>query len=382
MAMPRRVLMVATTEPTIRNFISPIAASLRARGWNVQGMARDLSRSHESDGAFEHIWDSPWQRKPWDLRSLLAGIKHVREVAEQERFDIVHVHTPVASMVTRFALRNLRHGGRPVVVYTAHGFHFHPQGNSLSNAVYERLERTAGHWTDYLVVMNRHDFRAAERLSIVPGDHLRYMPGTGVDTARFQATHDLQAQAAAVRTNLQIPADAPAFLVVAEFIRRKRHVDVIQAFAGLATVPKAHLLLAGSGPLQPNLRQLVHELGLQDRIHFLGERRDVPTLLHAASALLLASEQEGLPRAILEAMSAGLPVIATRIRGSEDLLHPDRGLLVELGDRRALSAAMQTIVAHPEAAHAMALRASSHAHQFDQNLIVDLHEKLYLEALQ
>ena len=52
MAMPRRVLMVATTEPTIRNFISPIAASLRARGWNVQGMARDLSRSHESDGAF------------------------------------------------------------------------------------------------------------------------------------------------------------------------------------------------------------------------------------------------------------------------------------------------------------------------------------------
>ena len=184
---------------------------------------------------------------------------------------------------------------------------------------------------DYLVVMNRHDFRAAERLSIVPGDHLRYMPGTGVDTARFQATHDLQAQAAAVRTNLQIPADAPAFLVVAEFIRRKRHVDVIQAFAGLATVPKAHLLLAGSGPLQPNLRQLVHELGLQDRIHFLGERRDVPTLLHAASALLLASEQEGLPRAILEAMSAGLPVIATRIRGSEDLLHPDRGLLVETG---------------------------------------------------
>jgi glycosyltransferase involved in cell wall biosynthesis len=330
--------------------------------------------------AFHGCKDIPWSRNPLDPRNLFRAAGLVREHIEEGHYDIVHVHTPVAGFVTRLALRRRKAGALPRVVYTAHGFHFYRGGSILRNMVFRTLEKIAGRWTDALVVMNREDVEAARDLRIVPTDRLRFMPGIGLETARYRPGSVLPDDVARLRDELQLPPAEDLFLVVGEFIPRKRHEDVLHALSRLST-RHAHLLLAGAGPLEGELRRLATELGIKDRVHFLGFRRDIPVLLRASRALLLASEHEGLPRSVMEAMCMETPVIGVRIRGIEDLLEDECGLLVEKGDRTGLAWAMGQVLDDPEGARELAVRAWAKMERYDLKNILDLHESLYREVL-
>jgi hypothetical protein len=218
------------------------------------------------------------------------------------------------------ALRHLRRQGKPRVIYTAHGFHFYKGGPRLRGAMYRTLERWAGRWTDYLVVINREDEEAARRYGIVPAERVRYMPGIGVDTRQYSATAVLESDMARVRQDLGLGAGDRLFLMVAEFIARKRHRDALHAFAQLQR-PDVCLALAGVGPQLEDMKQLAARLGIADRVRFLGFRRDVPALIQSSVATLLPSEQEGLPRSVLESLCQAVPVIGSRIRGVADRRH-------------------------------------------------------------
>ena len=183
-----------------------------------------------------------------------------------------------------------------------------------------------------------------------------------------------------LRAELELPAGAEPFLMVAELIPRKRHDDVLHALARLST-SKAYLLLAGSGPLEETLKLRAAELGIRNRVLFLGFRRDVPVLLRASRALILASELEGLPRSVMEAMCMETPVIGVRIRGIEDLLEDECGLLVDKGDRTGLAWAMGQVLDDPGNAFDMAVRARSRMGRYDIKNILQLHESLYREVL-
>jgi glycosyltransferase involved in cell wall biosynthesis len=372
--------MVTTVPVTLEAFLVPIAKHFRSLGWRVDAMARDLTRSSGCVTAFHGCKDIPWSRNPLDPRNLFRAAGLVREHIEEGHYDIVHVHTPVAGFVTRLALRRRKAGALPRVVYTAHGFHFYRGGSILRNMVFRTLEKIAGRWTDALVVMNREDVEAARDLRIVPTDRLRFMPGIGLETARYRPGSVLPDDVARLRDELQLPPAEDLFLVVGEFIPRKRHEDVLHALSRLST-RHAHLLLAGAGPLEGELRRLATELGIKDRVHFLGFRRDIPVLLRASRALLLASEHEGLPRSVMEAMCMETPVIGVRIRGIEDLLEDECGLLVEKGDRTGLAWAMGQVLDDPEGARKLAVRAWAKMERYDLKNILDLHESLYREVL-
>ena len=106
-------------------------------------------------------------------------------------------------------------------------------------------------------------------------------------------------------------------------------------------VEDAELLLVGDGPLRPEVERLVAELGLGERVRLVGNRSDVPVLLAEAACVVLASDYEGCPLTVLEAMAAGVPVVATRVGGVPELIDDGRtGLLVEPGDESALAAAI------------------------------------------
>src|SRR5262249_22933246 len=158
------------------------------------------------------------------------------------------VHSPVAAFVARLALRHLRKRGKPRVIYTAHGFHFYEGRCRLRGALFRTLEQCAGRWTDFLVVINREDEQAARRYGIVPPARVRYMPGIGVDRWRYSAGAGSEADVARVRQELGVGSADRLFLMVAEFIARKRHRDALDALARLRR-PEACLALAGAGPL-------------------------------------------------------------------------------------------------------------------------------------
>ncbi len=372
--------MVTTVPSTLRGFLLPFVAHFRKLGWQVDGMACGVSNSAECVAAFDNVWEVEWSRNPVDPRNLIVSPRIIREIVTRERYDIVHVHTPVAAFVTRYALQNLRSQLPVKVIYMAHGFHFYHGGKPIKNAVFIGLEKLAGGWTDYLVTINHEDKAAAVDRGIIAPERLRYMPGIGVDLDYYNSDLVSANDVANLRQELEIVAEMPLLLSVAEFTARKRHKDTIAAFAKLDRAD-VHLAIAGSGPLFEPMQQLATQLGVAKRIHFLGNRKDIPTLMKAATANILASAQEGLPRSVLESLALGLPTIGTKIRGTQDLLADGCGLLVELGDVEGLAQAMAQMLDRPDEARAIAQRGRERVSAYDLESIIKLHEDLYGEAL-
>jgi glycosyltransferase involved in cell wall biosynthesis len=373
-----RLLMVTTVPETLRGFLLPFAEHFRRRAFRVDAMARGATGCRECVAGFDQVWDVDWSRHPLDPRNL-ASARRVREVVAAGAYDLIHVHTPVAAFVTRLALRRPVVTPAPRVIYTAHGFHFYRGGPRLRGAVFRALETLAARWTDYLVVINREDEGAARRL-LAPA-RVRYMPGIGVDLHRYRPEAVTDAQVARVRRELGLRVGERMFLMIAEFIPRKRHRDALEAFARLGR-EDARLVFAGTGPLEAATKRLAVRLGAASRVHFLGFRPDIPTLIRAAVAVVLPSEQEGLPRSAMEALSLEVPVVGSRIRGTTELLEAGGGLLVPVGDRARLAEALRRVLDFPERAREMGRRGRIAMAEYSLDRIVELHERLYDDALR
>jgi glycosyltransferase involved in cell wall biosynthesis len=372
--------MVTTVPSTLRSFLLPFAAHFRSQGWQVDGMACGISDSPECQQGFDRVWEVQWSRNPLDPRNLCSAPPTIRQIVTREKYQIVHVHTPVAAFVTRYALKDLRESLGIKVIYTAHGFHFYTGGNPLKNAAFINLEKCAGKWTDYLVTINQEDKSAALRYGLVTPARARHNPGIGVDLKYYNRHAVSESAVQEVRQELGLGEDRRLLLSVAEFTPRKHHVDAIAAFAKLARTD-VDLAFAGTGPLMDKMQQLAVDLGVSDRVHFLGNRRDIPVLMKAASANILVSAQEGLPRSVLESLALETPTIGTKIRGTEDLLTGGCGRLVDVGDVDGLAAAMAWVLDRPQEAAKMSKLGRERVSLYDLESIVKLHEELYAEAL-
>jgi glycosyltransferase involved in cell wall biosynthesis len=171
---------------------------------------------------------------------------------------------------------------------------------------------------------------------------------------------------------------------VGRFAPPKNHALLIEAFAQLRTHTPLYLLLVGGGELEDAVRQQVVELGLQDRVRFLGVRADVPAILNASDLFVLSSRWEGNPLSVMEAMAAGLPVVSTAVGGVPELVREgETGLLVPSGDAAALARALQALVDDPARREAMGKAARQHAiTHFDIRHTVRQYETLYERLLQ
>lgn len=373
-----RMLVVTTVDDMLRDFLLPYARYFRLRGWRVDALARRDETYEECAAAFNHVYEADWSRNPLSLHAFLHGPRIMRGLVEREKYDIVHVHTPIAGFIARFGLRGLRQCGAVKVLYTVHGFHFYEGGSLLKNAMFLAMEKLAGRWTDSLIVINREDEAKARRYRIVPPERLRYMPGIGIDLAHYDPDMVAATDIARARAELHLAPAAVLFLMVAEFTANKNHRHAVQALARSGR-PDLHLALAGRGEEMEATQRLATELGISERVHFLGYRRDIPVLVRSARATLLVSTREGLPRSIMEALNLAVPVIGTDIRGIRDLLADGGGLLVPVGDIEKLSQAMMWMADHPDEAREMGLKGRVGMGQYDLRSLIALHEALYSE---
>lgn len=371
-----RLLLIATLGDTLRAFYLPIAVHLRKAGWQVDGLAHDIVSCSKCRDTFDRVWEAPLSRNPMHPRNLTSAATTIADVVRSNDYDVVHVCTPVAAFVTRVALRRLRERGKPKIVYTAHGFHFHPGGNPLANAVYLAAERLAGRWTDCLAVINEHDRKMAERYSLVPPARLTYIPGAGLDLSRFNAAAVSNASVEQIRQELGLEPGTALFLMIGEFNDNKRQEDALRAITAMRRCT-ARLAFAGDGPTFERAQRLARHLGLDGRVHFLGVRHDVPPLIRASVATVLPSRREGLPRSVMESLALAVPVIASDIRGARDLLDGGCGLLVRPGDIDGFARAMDWIMDHPAEARDMGVVGRERMAKYDIRSIVAIHEALY-----
>jgi glycosyltransferase involved in cell wall biosynthesis len=173
------------------------------------------------------------------------------------------------------------------------------------------------------------------------------------------------------------PADAPIFTIVGELRGRKRQRDAIAALVAMRH-QDAHLILAGDGRELPVLVSQARDLGVEDRVHFLGDINDVRPVVRAATALILPSTREGLARSVMEALSLEVPVIVSAARGNRELVDTDSGLLFDTGDVPGLAGAMDWMIDHPGERHTMGLRGRQRmVERYDLQVLLRLHETLY-----
>ena len=385
-----RVLFVTTVSTTLSAFLTPFAAHFRARGWQVDAMAAGASQHPSLACAFNRVFEAPWTRAvPGVLGTLLMmmrSLRAVREVVRTGRYDVVHVHTPIAAFLTRLALRRTRASGTaaPRVVYTAHGFHAHPDGFPLANAVYRLAERVAARWTNYLVVLNAHDAALARGDRLAEPGFLLEHAGIGVDLTVYRPRTPIERSS--VRAMLGLTAQQPVIAVVAEFNRNKRQRDVVAALARLrdeATGPLPVILFVGDGAQRAAVAARARRLGVESHIRFLGQRNDVAEIVGACDALVLASKREGLPRCILEAMALEIPVVASAARGSSDLLGDHRGWLFPVGDVDALAERIRIVLSDTADVCARAVRAKAWiAEHASFERVAEQHVTLYAAALR
>jgi glycosyltransferase involved in cell wall biosynthesis len=375
------LLIVSTVAATIEGFLLPYARHYRELGWTVEAAARGATSVPRILEAFDVVHELPISRSIMDVRGMRQSFRSLSSLVGGG-FDLVHVHTPIASFVTRLAAARTPRPRRPAVVYTAHGFHFHKHGHLLTNLVFASAEKVAGRWTDRLVVINHEDHAQARRLRIVPPQHLIEMPGIGVDTSWFSPNRVAPEIVSKIRAELAIPDGSPTFVLVGELNRNKRPTDVIHALSRMGD-RSAHLILLGDGPSKDEVIDAMRSAGVERRVHLQGVVDDVRPFIAAADALILASKREGLPRSIMEALSMAVPVISSSARGSTQLVMPDGGWIVPTGDIQRMADAMDAVARDPEGAKAAGRRGRTRmVDEYDEAVVMARHDRMYEGILE
>ena len=377
-ANKEKILFVSTVPETINGFLLPFADRLRGDNWIVHAMADGVSTIGGLTSHFDETWDVAFSRNPasavWTLR---ANVKQIKRVLEEEKYTIVHTHTPISSFVVRFAAGRMRKSTRPIIMYTAHGFHFHDLGGRFRNTVYFETEKLGARWTDILIVINEEDYKSAISKKLIAAGKVKRLPGIGVDSSLFDPTAYSDWDVQALRDELGIPERTKVLLMAAEFIPRKRHSDAIRAME-LLERDDVCLLFAGSGRLEDSLKENVKQKGMDKQIRFLGRQENIPLLIKMSAAVVLPSLQEGLPRVLLEAMSMNIPIIATDIRGSKELLQNGCGILVPPGSPKDLAEAMRWILQNEDLARNMGEKGRPIIlSRYDQEIVISKQMEIY-----
>ena len=297
-------------------------------------------------------------RVPTDWRNIKA-IKEIHNILKNNKYDIVHCHTPIIAACTRLACNQYRKKGLKVF-YTAHGFHFYSGAPFRNWILYYPIEWICSYITDILITINTEDYERAKRK--LHAKKTFYVPGVGIDTKKFGQSYDGKK----IKKEFNIASDAFILLSVGELNRNKNHQIVIKALEGLS---KVIYVIVGSGE-QEELRTLAKRAGVN--LILAGYRPDTPDFYNAANAYILPSIREGLNVSLMEAMASGLPCLVGRIRGNMDLIDEDGGYMFDPTNVEEVREAIEKIM---KDSLGMGIHNREKINKFDvSNVIGDLFE--------
>lgn len=286
-----------------------------------------------------------------DIRTLWWLVRWFRT----NRPDVVHTHSSKAGVLGRLAAKA---AGIPCV-HTVHGWGPLCSASPVIRLVSRLIERSLAHLCDVLVVVGQPDLTFGFVNRIGRPDQYRVIR-SGIDTSVARAAADDRRQ---VRAELGV-GDRFVVGMVARMSSQKDHRTLVKAFAD-ADLPESILLLVGDGPLRTEILRLTADLGIEDRVVFLGVRPDAARLVAGFDVSVLSSRWEGMPRTVVEAAAAGVPVVATDVGSVAELIEDGiSGTLVSVGDVFGLATALSGVHRSQGEALAMATVAADRSSQF------------------
>jgi glycosyltransferase involved in cell wall biosynthesis len=305
-----------------------------------------------------------------DLRALVG----LHRLMRAWRPAIVHTHTAKAGVLGRLAARS---AGVPTVVHTYHGHVLRGYFSPAKTALFRRLETRLAHAANVLVAVSESVKQDLVALGIAPAEKVRVIP-LGLDLSHLAA--DLPR--GALRREAGIPDASPLVGMVGRLVPIKDVPTFLRAARIVReTRPEARFALVGDGEERPALESLCRELDLDGKVTFFGWRRDLAAVYGDLDVVVNASRNEGTPVALIEALAAAKPVVATRVGGTPDLLgEGERGRLVPPAEPEALARAVLETLEESEAARRRAQAGREHvlARHSSERLLRDV-DALYRE---
>ena len=278
------------------------------------------------------------------------AVRELTNYFERNRTDVVHTHSAKAGAIGRIAASR---SAVPAIIHTFHGFPFHNFQSRARRTAYISAERWLGRKTDEFLAIGDSVAAEAIRLGIASPDRVRVV-ASAIENSITPASPESRARS---RTTLGVGEDVLLVGTVGRLDFQKAPLDMIRAVAALER-DDVHLVWVGGGPLMDEAQKLIDNIGLGHRVALLGERDDVPQLLPGLDVFAMSSLYEGIPCAVIEAMSCGIPIVATAVNGVPDVVkHGRTGLLARPGDPRSLARAIELTFDDPHNAQAMAKAA-------------------------
>lgn len=370
--MRQRLLHITTVDLTAYCFLRSKLKHFREHGYEVALATTFQDFRSDLEPVCDFCFDVsiPRRIQPWgDLKALLQLMALIRGY----RPHLVHTYTSKAGLLGRLAARICR---VPVVVHTIYELPQNSTRNPWLKALYRALERLAALWCDWFVTISKPNLEQIAVEKICPADQLELIR-EGLDFDHYQP----QLPASTLRQQWHLPPGAQVLGIAGRLEPAKGHGDLLRAVALLKPeFPDLHLVVMGRGHLRSALEQQTRELGIADRVHFLGWIEDLVSSLAALDLFVLSSHYEGLGVVLLEALALGVPVVSTRVGGAQDIVeHEVTGLFAPAHDPEGLASAIRRMLLDPELARATALRGQQRVRQKFQARVAD---QLSLELYQ
>ncbi|EJT6142697.1 glycosyltransferase family 4 protein [Clostridium perfringens] len=332
----KRVLYVTTVSRTINAFLVPHIEMLLENEYNVDCATcvdKEVDKRLINKGV--KIFNIPFSRSPLSFGNIKA-FRELIKLQKENKYDIVHVHTPVASIYGR--LLKIRFT-KLKTIYTAHGYHFLKGGSKLGWIIYYPIEKIMAKLTDVTININKEDYEITKTRLNPKKCYL--VNGVGLDLNQYKPLSKEKQESK--RKELGLEKDDFVVIMIAELNENKNQIQLIKAMELLKDkYPNIKAIFVGEGHKFEELQQEINNRRLKDNFKLLGFRTDINELINISDIGILLSYREGLPRNIMELMANGKKVIATNVRGCRDLVcNENIGSLVEVGDFEGTAQAIE-----------------------------------------
>lgn len=333
----KKVLFIATVESHLLNFHIPYMKYFQSKGCEVHVAAKLGDRKNEFHEIGVQAFNIDFSKKILSVSNLKA-YKQLCNLMLQNKYSLIHMHTPIAAFIGRLAAKKTKSKS---VLYTAHGFHFYKGAPIINWLIFYPLEKLAAYYTDGLITINREDYEVAKNFKLRDSNGLFYVPGVGVDINFYNFIDN--DEIINFREYLKLKTDDFLITTIAELNKNKNQLQVIKAIRQINKMGYKNIkyLIVGEGPYYKKLKNKIEKYNLTENIILYGYSKEVPKIINSSDVIILTSKREGLPKCIMEAMAAGKPVIVTNVRGSRDLIiNNENGYIISVNNINQTSKAI------------------------------------------